>query len=75
MNEVAFLDLELTVTLVTQIIHDQKPKAGRELEEAKVFIMGGQKLSHRECKKKYEEIGLISTIKNENRGEEEEKIE
>jgi len=37
--------------------------------------MGGQKLSHRECKKKYEEIGLISTIKNENRGEEEEKIE
>ena len=40
-----------------------------------MFIMGGQKLSHRECKKKYEEKGLISTINNENRGEEEEKVE
>ena len=57
------------------MIHDQKPKALRELDEGKVFNLKGQQLSYRECKKKYEEMGLISTINKKKKDEEEEKVE
>ena len=53
MKEVAYLDLELTCTLVTHMIHDQKPKALRELDEAKIFNLNNQVVSYKDCKKKY----------------------
>jgi hypothetical protein len=50
-KEVAYLDLELTCTLVTHMIHDQKPKAVKELDEAKMFSFKNQAVSYKECKK------------------------
>lgn len=57
------------------MIHDQKPKAVKELDEAKMFNLKNQAVSYKDCKKKYQDLGWLPTVFNWFKDEEEEKKE